>query len=120
MLTGIYVSATTTLTFQTTETVTLVCYDSSKPAITATGSPLQATVGQGIYKVLTNDTIHTATAPTTAGNNISVFECPSVKDPTPDPPAFATTNHLYTTMSSLGAFFVQPDGRSMAFPTSAR
>jgi hypothetical protein len=108
------------LTFQTAETVTLICYDSSKPAITATGNPLQATVAKGIYKVMTNDSIHTATAPTTASGNISVFECPSVKDPTPDPPSFATTDNLYTSKSSLGAFFVQPDGRSIAFPTSAR
>jgi hypothetical protein len=115
MLTGIYVSASTTITFTSSEAVVLVPYDSTKSSITASGSPLQATVPQGIYKVETNDSIN-CTCP--ASPQASSFESPNVKDPIPTPPAFA--HAMYNDdMSSLGAFFLRPEGRSISFPTSA-
>jgi hypothetical protein len=112
MITGIYVSASTTLTFQSSESVTLVCYDSSKPPIVASGTPLQASVAAGIYKIESNDPVHTS-----PGGTITVFESSNVKDPTPDPPGFASS--MYENKASLCAFFVRPDVRSAAFPTSA-
>ena len=114
MLTGIYVCSTMTLTFTTTEPVVLVSYDQRR--ITATGSPLQATVTQGIYKVQTNDAIHTSPASAT---DLSIFEAPSFKDPIPDPPGFASEMKMFTDLNSLDTFFAQQPAKSAAFPTSA-
>ena len=122
-LTGIYVFYATTLTFQSTETVTLISYD--QKTVTASGSPLQATVSAGIYKVETNDPIQTETYPTTDAGNISVFECPSVevpsnKDAPPNPPPSRALD-LYSdvTMSTLQSFFVS-DAKSSGFPTGRK
>ena len=116
MLTGLYVSGTTTLTFTTSEAVVLIPYNAAQSSITASGSPLQASVPAGIYKIETNDSVHCScpSSPT-----VSMFESPDVKDPIPTPPDFA--NQLDNNdSSSLDLFFVRPNGRSISFPTSAR
>lgn len=120
-VTGIYLNVTTTLDFTTSEAVTLIPYNTSQSSITATviGTNTQEAVNvpAGIYKVLTNDPIQIKPS---SGENITTFESTNVKDPTPDPPGFADTNHMYTDKASLCTFFVRPDGRSLAFPSSAR
>jgi hypothetical protein len=114
MITGIYVSSTVTLTFTTSEAVVLVPYDTTKSSITASGSPLQASVPAGIYKVETNDSINCVGSPS---GNCAMFESPNVKDPIPTPPEFAAS--MYKDMASLDTFFVRSDGRSISFPSFA-
>lgn len=115
MLTGIYVFDSTTLTFQTSETVVLTSFD-QHTTVTASGNPLQVTVPRGIYKIETNAGINLGTLPNTPTSNMSFFECPNLKDSPPEAPGLA--NGMYNTKADLTAFFVHPDAKSAAFPMS--
>jgi hypothetical protein len=117
MLTGIYVYDSTTLTFNSTESITLIPYASGQSPISVDVKTLQATVPAGIYKIETNDSVNTGCTPASASANVTVFESPNTKDPAPDPPGQARV--LYTDKESLCTFFDRPDARSAAFPTSA-
>src|SRR3954462_109738 len=106
MRTGIYVYATTTLTIQASEAVTLTALDNN--ASLAVDEPGRASLAPGIYKAVTGERI------TVSGDHIDVVVVPNNKDPWPDPPLLAGTA-LSATKSNLDSFFAIPDAKSIAF-----